>query len=62
MEHMEYVLFFFQGLTADGRGLTNFMRTETLNHEIVYGSDMPMSRLIATLGNIYNYKGLPYRY
>jgi 20S proteasome subunit alpha 6 len=38
------------GLTADGRGLTNFMRTETLNHEIVYGSDMPMSRLIATLG------------
>merc|ERR1711990_198546 len=38
------------GLTADGRGLTNFMRTETLNHEIVYGSDMPISRLIATLG------------
>jgi len=38
------------GLTADGRGLTNFMRTEALNHEIVYGSDMPMSRLLAALG------------
>ena len=22
------------GLTADGRGLTNFMRTEALNHEV----------------------------
>jgi len=38
------------GLTADGRGLTNFMRTESLNHEIVYGTDMPMSRLLSTLG------------
>jgi len=38
------------GLTADGRGLTNFMRTEALNHEIVYGTDMPLSRLLSSLG------------
>ena len=25
---------YFKGLTADGRGLTNFMRTESLNHEV----------------------------
>ena len=24
------------GLTADGRGLTNFMRTESLNHEVSF--------------------------
>ena len=25
---------YLKGLTADGRGLTNFMRTESLNHEV----------------------------
>lgn len=39
------------GLTADGRTLSNFMRTETLNHEIVYGGDMPITRLMSTLGD-----------
>jgi 20S proteasome subunit alpha 6 len=38
------------GLTADGRGLTNYMRTETLNYEIVYGSDMPLARLVDAVG------------
>jgi len=38
------------GLTADGRGLTNYMRTETLNYEIVYGSDMPIARLVDAVG------------
>jgi len=38
------------GLTADGRGLTNYMRTETLNYEIVYGADMPIARLVDAVG------------
>ncbi|CBY24299.1 unnamed protein product [Oikopleura dioica] len=39
------------GLTADGRGLTNFMRTEALNYEMVYGSDMPVARLVDVVGS-----------
>jgi len=34
------------GLTADARTLARFMRTEALNHKFVYGSDMPIGRLV----------------
>jgi 20S proteasome alpha/beta subunit len=34
------------GLTADGRGLTRYMRNECLNHRYVYEAPMPVGRLV----------------
>lgn len=34
------------GLTADARSLNKFMRSECLNHRFVFGSQMPVGRLM----------------
>lgn len=39
------------GLTADGRLLCKFMRTECLNSRYVYNSPFPISRLVSAVGN-----------
>lgn len=39
------------GLTADARMLSRFMRTECLNYKYSHNAQLPVSRLIATVGN-----------
>jgi 20S proteasome subunit alpha 6 len=39
------------GLTADGRSLSKFMRTECLNHKYVFGSDLQASRLVENVAD-----------
>lgn len=39
------------GLTADARILSRYMRTECLNHKFSHNAPLPVSRLIAQLGN-----------
>jgi 20S proteasome subunit alpha 6 len=41
------------GLTADGRSLVKYMRTETLNHRYVYGTPMQGSRLVTDLADMH---------
>lgn len=42
------------GLAADARILSRFMRNECLNNKYAYDSPMPVSRLVAVLGNSIN--------
>ncbi|RHY26907.1 hypothetical protein DYB32_007171 [Aphanomyces invadans] len=39
------------GLTADARSLARFMRTEALNHKFVYGSALPVARLVSDVAD-----------
>lgn len=39
------------GLTADARLLSNFMRTECVNSRYAYDQPLPVSRLVAMIGN-----------
>jgi 20S proteasome subunit alpha 6 len=39
------------GLTADARSLARFMRTECLNHKFVYGSALPLARLVSDVAD-----------
>jgi len=39
------------GLTADGRSLARYMRTECLNHRYVYGTPMQTGRLVLDLAD-----------
>ncbi|WAR06754.1 PSA1-like protein [Mya arenaria] len=39
------------GLTADARLLSNFMRSECLNSRYAYDQSLPVSRLVAAVGN-----------
>ncbi|XP_070538691.1 proteasome subunit alpha type-1-like [Ptychodera flava] len=39
------------GLTADARLLSKFMRTECLNSRYAYDTPLPISRLVASVGN-----------
>jgi 20S proteasome subunit alpha 6 len=41
------------GLTADGRSLVKYMRTEALNHKYVYGSQIQGSRLALDLADMH---------
>ena len=41
------------GLTADGRSLVKYMRTEALNHKYVYGSAIQASRLVLDLADMH---------
>lgn len=41
------------GLTADGRSLVKYMRTEVLNHKYVYGSPMQGGRLVLDLADMH---------
>ncbi|XP_003387223.1 PREDICTED: proteasome subunit alpha type-1-like [Amphimedon queenslandica] len=43
------------GLTADGRLLCKFMRTECLNSRYVFNSALPVSRLVSSVGNKMQY-------
>ncbi|KAH9079794.1 hypothetical protein Ae201684P_007470 [Aphanomyces euteiches] len=46
--HMGMVI---AGLTADARSLARFMRTECLNHKFVYGSALPVARLVSDVAD-----------
>lgn len=39
------------GLTSDARSIARFMRTECLNHKFVYGSALPVGRLVGDLAD-----------
>ncbi|DBA01803.1 TPA: hypothetical protein N0F65_002919 [Lagenidium giganteum] len=39
------------GLTADARTLARFMRTESLNHKFVYGSQITVGRLVSDIAD-----------
>jgi len=39
------------GLTSDGRMLGKFMRTECLNSRFVFDTPLPISRLVAAVGD-----------
>mmetsp|Transcript_2724 Transcript_2724/g.2854 ORF Transcript_2724/g.2854 Transcript_2724/m.2854 type:complete len:256 (+) Transcript_2724:106-873(+) len=41
------------GLTADGRSLVKYMRTEALNHKYVYGTPMQGGRLVLDLADMH---------
>ncbi len=41
------------GLTADGRSLVKYMRTEALNHKYVYGTPMQGSRLVIDVADMH---------
>lgn len=41
------------GLTADGRSLIRYMRTEALNHKYVYGTTVQGSRLVVDLADMH---------
>lgn len=41
------------GLTADGRSLIKYMRTEVLNHKYVYGAPMQGGRLVLDLADMH---------
>lgn len=46
-----HIVIGISGLTADGRSLGNFMRTECLHSEFVFDRPLPVSRLVSTVGN-----------
>lgn len=46
-----HIVIGISGLTADGRSLGNFMRTECLHSEYVYERPLPVSRLVSIVGN-----------
>lgn len=39
------------GLTSDARSLARYMRTECLNHKFVYGSTLPVGRLVGDVAD-----------
>jgi len=39
------------GLTADARGLSDYMRNECLNHKYIYETPMKVGRLVAQIGD-----------
>jgi 20S proteasome subunit alpha 6 len=41
----------FSGLTADGRVLTRYLRSECINHAFVYEAPLPVSRLALRLAD-----------
>lgn len=41
------------GLTADGRSLVKYMRTEALNHKYVYGTPMQANRIVLDLADMH---------
>jgi len=41
------------GLTADGRSLLKYMRSEALNHKYAYGSPIPGNRLVLELADLH---------
>lgn len=41
------------GLTADGRSLIKYMRTEALNHKYVYGSEIQGGRLVLDVADMH---------
>jgi 20S proteasome subunit alpha 6 len=41
------------GLTADGRSLIKYMRTEALNHKYVYGTPVQGNRLVSELADMH---------
>jgi 20S proteasome subunit alpha 6 len=41
------------GLTADGRSLVKYMRTEALNHKYVYGTPMQGGRIVLDLADMH---------
>jgi len=41
------------GLTADGRSLVKYMRTEALNHKYVYGTPMQANRIVVDLADMH---------
>ena len=43
------------GLTSDARSLARYMRTESLNHKFVYGSALPVGRLVADVADSTKY-------
>jgi len=47
-EHMGMAI---SGLTADARTLARFMRTESLNHKFVYGSQITVGRLVSDIAD-----------
>lgn len=47
----DHIVVSIAGLTADGRSLSKFMRTECLNSKFLYDEPLPMSRLLATVGS-----------
>ena len=49
-EHMGVGL---SGLTADGRSLVKYMRTEALNHKFVYGTPIQGGRLVVDLADMH---------
>ncbi len=47
----DHVAVSIAGLTADGRLLCRFMRTECLNSRYVFDRPMPVSRLVGAVGD-----------
>ena len=47
----DHVAVSIAGLTADGRLLCKFMRTECLNSRYVFENPLPVSRLVAAVGD-----------
>jgi 20S proteasome subunit alpha 6 len=47
----DHVAVSIAGLTADGRLLCKFMRTECLNSRYVFNTPLPLSRLVSAVGN-----------
>lgn len=52
------------GLTADGRLLCNFMRTECLNSRYAFNVPLPVSRLVSAVGDsiLYVMQMLPWQH
>jgi len=42
----DYIGMAISGLTADARVLCKYMRNESLNYKMTYGSNQPINRLI----------------
>jgi 20S proteasome subunit alpha 6 len=42
----DYIGMAISGLTADARVLCKYMRNESLNYKLTYGSNQPLNRLI----------------
>ncbi|KAJ0411186.1 hypothetical protein ATCC90586_008902 [Pythium insidiosum] len=47
----EHIGMAIAGLTADARSLARFMRTESLNHKFVYGSQITVGRLVSDVAD-----------
>eukprot|EP00842_Homolaphlyctis_polyrhiza_P004916 jgi/Hompol1/5425/HPOL_004426-RA len=41
----------FAGLTSDARVLSNFMRSEAMKSRFIYGRPLPISRIVASIGD-----------